>query len=371
MPVTIYENYLKSAYKVIFGDGLLIIDEKSCYRVSGETGFLIDELPESGSEETYLKFMAGIGLNQPSEIFHRLVQISLLRKKTKHGLRDVVNLILRPRIPLVSSDIQHKTLSLTGFADKIPSGRFINLISILGAIGILLTSSLVASHYRALPVPTGTGGYDWLWCSLLVLSGSIVHELGHSFMMASSGMGFRPIGLSAYLVFPVLYTNVSGIEKLPIYKKILVNSGGFIFQGIYLLVLIILAATTGKYLFVEAIKWTCVLLFFNLNPFFRTDGYWVYKDIYVEYSARKLAKVIHCCYLLLFMVVSGYFLWRVAQHAGYIWYGLKMLVTFPDYFFLGGYKMILGAYLLFIGVSGGLQRFREGYAEWTELRGIQ
>ncbi|MEK7722181.1 MAG: hypothetical protein AAB359_07310, partial [Elusimicrobiota bacterium] len=144
--------------------------------------------------------------------------------------------------------------------------------------------------------------------------------------------------------------------------------GGFIFQGAFLFLLLLACSLTANPSFAEAARWIAVIILFNLNPLFRTDGYWLYKDVYSEFKTNRWARAAHYLYLAAFLAFSAWFLWRVGGRFGDIWRGLNMLFHSPGYFFAGGYRIILAAYFVLVGLSGGLRRFREGHQEWQELQ---
>ncbi len=117
----------------------------------------------------------------------------------------------------------------------------------------------------------------------------------------------------------------------------------------------------------EAARWIMVIMLFNLNPLFRTDGYWLYKDTYSELKHNRWMRAVHYVYLLAFVLFSIYFLWFVFIRIDRIWVDLNLLAHSSSYFFSGGYRVFLGAYFVFIGLSGGLRRFQDGHQEWKEL----
>ena len=203
---------------------------------------------------------------------------------------------------------------------------------------------------------------------LLALAGGLAHELGHSFAAAAAGIGLRPVGLSIYLIFPVFYTNVSGIETLPLRDKALIDCGGFTSQGIFLLFLLLAASLTGNSLFAEAVRWIMVLVFFNLNPFFRTDGYWLYKDLQASFEKTRLAKIVHITYFAAFTAFSFYFLWRLGVGLSGIPDRLARIASSPGDLFSRGYSTALWCYFLVMGFVASLRRFQEIDREWKEVR---
>lgn len=365
----IYENHLKKAYSVKDGQKHLAITDTSCYHLGEETACLVTELPASGGKELYFNSLAGLGIEAPQKIFDRLLSLGVLQEQKKRTWKDALGMVFSPKIRLLPAQLQEKFLSI--FL-SVPAARNICLqtMIILAVFGLVWGLALfIAGPGNALPVPLvvkANGGA----VVLLVILGSLIHELGHSFAAMSAGIGLRPIGFSVYLIYPVFYTNVSGIEKVSLTKRTLIDCGGFIFQGVFLLLLLSLCSLTGRATLEEAARWMAFIISFNLNPLFRTDGYWLYKDVYTEHKTKRWAQAAHYLYLAAFLAFSVYFLWRVAGRLGNIWHGLNILFHSPEYFFSGGYRIVLGAYFIFVGLSGGLRRFQEGHQEWIELRKV-
>lgn len=370
MPEVIYENHLKSAYSVGKEGGRLAITATSFYRLSAETAALIEELPASGPRGLFLKHLAELGLNAPEGIFGHLVAIgALTEKKRGTSPKSVLKKILNPRVQIISPRVQERALSFLGINFPSDKNRWIPVLAGLSLAGLLWGAFLaLAGNQRAIPAQL-TGQPDWLLVFLLALAAGLAHELGHSFATAAAGIGLRPVGFSVYLIFPVFYTNVSGIETVPFRDKALIDCGGFIFQGIFLLLLLLAASLTGSLLFAEAARWIMVLVFFNLNPFFRTDGYWFYKDLHASFAQRRWAKIAHAAYFAAFTAFSVYFLWRLGLGLSGIPDRLAGIAASRDNLFSRGSSTALWAYFLVMGFVASLRRFQEIRQEWKEVRG--
>jgi len=365
----IYENHLKKAYSVKNEQKRLAITDTSCYQLGEETAWLIAGLPDSGGKELYINSLSGLGLNEPQKIFDKLVAIGALRKKAKRSRKDILGMFLMPKVKLFPARLQERLLQSFGVAPAVIS-RGLKVFAAISIIGLVWgTALLIAGPEKAIPVPLA-GKANGLAVIFLVVMGSLMHEFGHSFASMAAGIGLRPIGFSVYLIYPVFYTNVSGIEKVSLGKKTLIDCGGFIFQGVLLCLLLVLCSFTGSGTFAEAARWMVVIIFFNLNPLFRTDGYWLYKDVYSEFKTKRWARTLHYLYLTAFIAFSVYFLRLVGSRIEDVWRGLNMLLHSPGYFFSGGYRIVLSVYFIFVGFAGGLMRFKEGHQEWKELREI-
>jgi putative peptide zinc metalloprotease protein len=119
----------------------------------------------------------------------------------------------------------------------------------------------------------------WLiWIPLSFIIG-LIHEFGHSSALSSFGGKPREIGFGLYLVFPTFFSSVTDAWRFSKGQRIVVNFGGVYFE--------VLIATLGLLYFVifsdPFILVTCFLYLFNialnLNPFIRSDGYWIISDL--------------------------------------------------------------------------------------------
>jgi hypothetical protein len=368
MPETIYKNHLKSAYSIESAGKHLIITGASFYRLNGETAWLLNELPGSGTKELYLEHLSNLGLAEPRTIFYRLVDIGALTIKCSPSLKAVFNRLINPRIRIFTPQIQERFLNFFGIELKADLWRWLPLLIPVSSAGLLWGAFLtLAGQHLAIPVPLA-GHPNWLFVFLLALTGSLVHELGHSWMTAAAGIGLRPIGLSIYMIFPVFHTNVSGVETVPFKQKALIDCGGFLFQGIFIFALLTAASTTGNSLFSEAARWIMALVLFNLNPFFRTDGYWLYKDFYDMFRDNRLARTVHMLYCTAFTAFSVYFLWRLGGRLADIPGELSGLAGSHGNLFSRGYSAVMLVYFLVMGFVASLRRFREIRQELNEVK---
>ena len=114
---------------------------------------------------------------------------------------------------------------------------------------------------------------------LLIIS-SIFHEMGHAAATYYYGGAHSGIGFGFYLLTPVLYSDVSSAWKFDSKKRIVVNLAGIYFELVFGTTLILIALLTS---YTPILIIPIIILFktlFNLNPFFRTDGYWILSDFF-------------------------------------------------------------------------------------------
>jgi len=362
----IYENPLKRAYSVRCGNKFLAITDKSCYSVAEETLWLTEQLPEKGERTQFSSALAALGINEPDKILEKLLAIGALTDKPARNWKTALLSIISPNIRLFSAQMQERMLNSL----RLSALRLRRVFPILiwpALAGVLLGLWLLAGGGERMLPASAFGSAKWLAVLSLVVLGSLAHEIGHSFAAAVCGIGLRPIGFSVYLIYPVFYTNVSGVDRLPLKKRVLVDSGGFILQSVYVLLLLLAAVLLDSPSAAEAVRWTMLIMLFNCNPLLRTDGYWLYKDTYSEHKNKVWMRAVHYIYLLAFFAFSAYFLRFIWLRMVNIWMELNLLWHTPSYFMHGGYKVVIGAYFILIGFFGGVRRFQEGKKEFQDL----
>ncbi|MGY0408400.1 MAG: peptidase, M50 family protein [Polaribacter sp.] len=123
------------------------------------------------------------------------------------------------------------------------------------------------------------GGINWTLFFFLGFLSVTFHEFGHVTATEFFGAKQDGIGGGFYLFSPVYFADVSDIWKLKPNQRIIVNLAGVYFELLICTVYIILALTFNfKFLMIFA---SVIFLrtLINLNPFLRSDGYWVLTDI--------------------------------------------------------------------------------------------
>jgi putative peptide zinc metalloprotease protein len=121
--------------------------------------------------------------------------------------------------------------------------------------------------------------------TLGLTSVKILHELGHAYTATRYGCRIPSMGVSFLVLFPVLYTDTTGVWKLTSRRKRLaVDCAGV---GAELMVatiatslwLLLPEGTLRSVAFVLATSSWLISLSINLNPFMRFDGYYVLSDL--------------------------------------------------------------------------------------------
>lgn len=120
---------------------------------------------------------------------------------------------------------------------------------------------------------------SWLFFFFISFIGVTFHEFGHASAAHFYGAKHGGIGGGFYLFMPVYFADVTDVWKLTKSRRIMVNLAGVYFEIIYSS-LIILVGLIFNYKFLIILP--CIFslsILYNLNPFLRSDGYWVLSDV--------------------------------------------------------------------------------------------
>lgn len=174
----------------------------------------------------------------------------------------------------------------------------LSLLPLFIAAHILFYGRLVATFPLRINSITG---FQFLELVVITTAFGFVHEFGHASALSSCGSQNASVGWGVYIVWSVLYTDLSDAWRLPRAKRAIVDIGGIYFHCISLLfVLGMLVAT-------HHIIWSYVFLSIDLqiagslNPLLRADGYWLVSDFFgvPDLRGHSLGILERCAYKLL------------------------------------------------------------------------
>lgn len=125
---------------------------------------------------------------------------------------------------------------------------------------------------------------------LIVGLGLFIHELGHAAAAYKFGCRNIDIGVGWYICFLVFYAELSESWRLSRRQRVLIDCGGMIFQSIFTALLIALQFQSNSTVIFYAIIMLNISFIWNLNPFFRMDGYWIASDLLGIANLRTTAQ---------------------------------------------------------------------------------
>ncbi|HPR13646.1 MAG TPA: hypothetical protein PLV06_14760 [Bacteroidales bacterium] len=249
--------------------------------VNGNTLKMIRSLQSNSTiESAYSAYLRDHGQEVTFEHFQKVSDNLTDRFKSRR--EDILNQYLYLKIKIIPSRIAGKlgrvfTFLFNGklFYPLLLCGLLINIINSL----LLFSGNLKASGLNFSVEAAFMYG-------ILLMAAPVIHEFGHIAGCEKYGARHGAIGIGFYFIFPVFYSDVSGIWMITRNDRIKVNLGGIYFELIYMLLLLAISLITQSYLFrvVSFINFTILLQ--QLNPFLRYDGYWVLSDI-LDYPNLK------------------------------------------------------------------------------------
>jgi putative peptide zinc metalloprotease protein len=137
----------------------------------------------------------------------------------------------------------------------------------------------------------------------IVMASSVTfHELGHATAASFFGAKHGGIGGGFYLFTPVYYADVTDIWRLTKRQRIIVNIAGMYFELIFCSFIALIAFLLGNSILLLISITVCIHTLFNLNPFLRSDGYWVLSDLTNKpnlffHSANKVKDIFRFLFL--------------------------------------------------------------------------
>jgi putative peptide zinc metalloprotease protein len=153
------------------------------------------------------------------------------------------------------------------------------LIPILAAISIahgwLYFVHGVADSFRdALYTPGGL-----LVVLALTLAAAVFHEFGHASALRYGGGKVRGMGAGIYIIYPVLYTDVTDSYRLGRWARVRTGLGGIYFNLVFALGIVTFYLISGQELVLLAVTLINLEIIRQFLPFIRLDGYWVLADL--------------------------------------------------------------------------------------------
>lgn len=368
--MSVYNNRFKNHYRVDNEGYTLIIGKNDCYKISPEVAYLIDILPKTGTAYDIAEHLELVGVKDMEGVISQLFRIGVLEYEEgwsfKSLYRRMKRSIFNPKWIIFGCKIQEKVGQsiVRKVQDKIEPSQLLKFS--MGFTGMLtLWGLLDVELWHTSPLSTVNG---MLVITLFVL-GICVHELGHSAMCAYTNMGFRPVGITVFIFYPVMFTNVSGITELGLIQRSLINCAGVFTQSLYMSGLVIAWLLTGSGTVATVLKLLYTMLFFNLHPFIKTDGYWFFHDVMHFYDENKSAIVIKAVYYVLYSLFAVYLINKAVTIFG------ETLTFFSNWTLirlnLELFFNIFNIYITILIMKASINRFKEGVGFLIKTVGLQ
>ena len=130
-------------------------------------------------------------------------------------------------------------------------------------------------------------GFEFLKLLAMMSAFSLAHELGHAAALAHFGHARSSIGWGIYIVYPVLYTDLSDAWYLSPFKRAVVDLGGVYFHGLALILLCVALAVSAERMLMYYFFGITAQIISSMNPFLRMDAFWLVSDLFGVSDLRK------------------------------------------------------------------------------------
>ncbi|WP_289857332.1 hypothetical protein [uncultured Muribaculum sp.] len=257
------------------------INTGSLLEVNEDTAVLVSCLKNSLDIEIGIKKFCAIYEGVGESIVRAFIEDKLINSltiKPQQSMPFIYN-----KLVLTSSQVEFVARKLSFlFKKRLGVCCFVSAL-ILDVIYIIISPNLIrfSNNIDAAVI---------LGLAVFMLLSSLIHEFGHAAATSRFGLNTGGIGFGLYINFPVFYTDVTNIWRLPKLHKCVVNMAGIYFQLLLVIPVIIIHYYTGIEFFKYIILATNFSFILNLNPFFRFDGYWFISDIAGVHNLRKKSR---------------------------------------------------------------------------------
>lgn len=122
---------------------------------------------------------------------------------------------------------------------------------------------------------------------LLIFLALLCHELGHAAAAIRFGCSHVQLGVGGYLCFFIFYADLSESWRLTKRQRLIVDLAGSYLQGLLATAYLCCYFIWQYQPFLAAFTLLNLYTLYNLNPFFRMDGYWIASDILAIPNLRQ------------------------------------------------------------------------------------
>ncbi|MCH7399023.1 hypothetical protein MM236_13540 [Belliella sp. DSM 107340] len=120
---------------------------------------------------------------------------------------------------------------------------------------------------------------DLVSFSVLFYTSMLIHELGHIAACKYFKVKHGEIGFGFYLIFPVVYAQITNVWSLKKHHRIITNLGGVYLELFYASMISLFFLFTYNYVYLYVSLLIFIKTISELNPFIRYDGYWILSDL--------------------------------------------------------------------------------------------
>ncbi|MBA6264105.1 MAG: hypothetical protein V7780_03270 [Colwellia sp.] len=161
-----------------------------------------------------------------------------------------------------------------------------------------------------------------------LLLSTLFHEIGHLAACRQYNAKHGEMGFGFYFIFPVAYSDVTGIWALPKYQRILVNLSGVYMELLYTSILFTLSHWFPSLAYIGII--IMIRVAYTFIPFLRNDGYWILSDLLNEQNLLpRSRKILNKLFKHVRNLNSDFFHQLDRKEKGLLVYGIINALYFP------------------------------------------
>lgn len=262
---------------------------RKCYQIEKKIACIIQYCAEPRTEEEIKQFsiqQASIDTNQIDEFFSKfLLERGILKNTADKSVTTMSSNLLKFKlklIPAASANLMAKPLLML-------VNKRVAMVLMLAFIMSLL--HIFISVYNG-DFSSQSSAFTWqesIAVVLIIAMGLVFHELGHATAAYFYGCRRVDIGIGWYIYFIVFYAELSESWNLKPEKRLFIDAAGGYFQSVFGVALWLIYLFTDQYIFFHAATMLALYSAFNMNPFFRMDGYWIASDYFKITNLRETA----------------------------------------------------------------------------------
>jgi putative peptide zinc metalloprotease protein len=271
---------------------VLSFSKKHHIKISQLTKTILDSFNDKNTLDDISANLRNNGLDFSISDLQKFVDEVLIPNSLLTGQKEVKNNKSRVwlNVPIVESDKLHMIFDCL----KIFFEKPIAIVLCLLTFSCVVYNIYIMSFTHIL-----NGTHINIITLLAVLCLSLVfHEFGHISAVYHYNIHAGKIGFGLYLIFPVLYVDMTNAWRLDNKKRVVVDFGGMYFQLLSLIPLTLISIFAKDSTCMVTCLNIIIYTFANLNPLFKLDGYWILSDYFKLDNLSSNA----------FGIVSGIFL---------------------------------------------------------------
>lgn len=275
--ITPHKNYIVSEIKE--GDYILQINNNS-YLVGDFIFQILKKNVESSTEEEVYSYLIeqyeGLDKKEIDKIIEE--NVNPLFQKSE---RDINNNPVKSVAKVFNPEKFKGLLKiLSVFFSKNFFWRSFILLCVINIIFL--------SHFYHVSTINTNNLHNWIYVFSFTIIVVFIHEFGHVASAYRYGVLTKEVGFGFYFVYPAFYTNLTEVWRLDKYKRTIINLAGVYFQLLVGLLLIIVSYSSKSHseLLYHMFYSNLLIVFFNINPLFKFDGYWIFSDWFEFYNLR-------------------------------------------------------------------------------------